>query len=105
MNTHEQNVRRLAGKRIEFLEKKLQRLTDLVRHQRQELYQAGLITDQEYSDLVMFPGSVDRLGSYDDMKAALKEIADTTHEKDTREFALKALGLPLNTPTTAREGL
>lgn len=48
------------------------RLFDLVRYQRMELHEAGLITGEEYADLLNDPrskGAVARLETYDDMKA------------------------------------
>jgi len=51
------------------------RLWDLIRYQRGELLEAGLISQQEYADLVN-RGSVSarRLESYDDLAARLSEV-------------------------------
>lgn len=57
------------------------RLFDLVRHQRSELHQAGLITDEEYTYLVgQGNTSVKRLESYDHMRAKLAEIITTSQK-------------------------
>lgn len=64
-----------------------QRLWDLVRYQRAELHEAGLITDEEYAVLVAGepsrPGtgspSAQRLSSYDELRKALAAI---TAERD-----------------------
>lgn len=42
-----------------------QRLCDLVRHQRMELHEAGLISDEEYSELAKDHPAVERLEQYD----------------------------------------
>lgn len=47
---------------------KIERLFDLVRHQRAELHEADLISDEEYAALATATGSVDRLHKYDDMR-------------------------------------
>lgn len=49
-----------------------QRLRDLVRHQRAELHAAGLISDEEYAELLSDHGSVDRLHSYDALRERLR---------------------------------
>ena len=48
----------------------VERLRDLVRHQRGELYEADLISDKEYANLVVTDGkaSVARLHTYDDLR-------------------------------------
>lgn len=43
----------------------LQRYKDLIRHQRNELHTAGLISDDEYAGLAEDAGAVERLESYD----------------------------------------
>lgn len=46
------------------------RLIDLVRYQRTQLHEAGLITDQEYADIVAIgSASARRLESYDELRA------------------------------------
>ena len=42
-----------------------QRLRDLVRHQRMELHEAGLISDEEYAEIAADHGAVARLEAYD----------------------------------------
>lgn len=42
-----------------------QRLCDLVRHQRMELHEAGLISDEEYSELAKDHPAVERLKQYE----------------------------------------
>lgn len=44
-----------------------QRLFDLVRHQRAELHDEGLITDEEYAMLASEQGAVERLETYDEL--------------------------------------
>ncbi len=64
----------LLADKLEALEKeaaRTQRLTDLVRYQRQELHVAGLITDEEYFGLAKDHAAVARLESYDETRAAL----------------------------------
>ena len=48
-----------------------QREHDLVRYQRQELYQAHLITEDEYADLAKDHAAVRRLEDYDVLRAKL----------------------------------
>jgi len=49
------------------------RLLDLVRYQRSELHEAGLITDEEYASLASEKGSVSRLESYDTLRDRLRK--------------------------------
>lgn len=51
------------------LKSQQQRLIDLVRYQRQELHEAGLINDAEYAWLLEDAGSVGRLETYDKVRA------------------------------------
>jgi len=60
-------------RRIAELERRLQRMTDLVRYQRMELHETGLITDEEYAALVQVEGAVARLEGYDGVRKALAE--------------------------------
>lgn len=53
------------------------RLRDLVRHQRGELHDAGLLTDEEYAALAGDHGAVARLEGYDEVRA---ESARLTRE-------------------------
>ena len=62
---------------LEASEKERQRLFDLVRYQRAELHEAGLISDDEYFALASSPQSkecVARLEGYDAMKAQLESV-------------------------------
>lgn len=47
------------------------RLHDLVRHQRGAIYDAGLLTDEEYAALAADHGAVARLETYDGMRARI----------------------------------
>lgn len=49
-----------------------QRMWDLVRHQRSELLQEGLITEDEYAELAQDHAAVKRLEDYDELAAKLK---------------------------------
>lgn len=51
--------------------KRIERLTDLVRYCRHTLHQEGLISNEEFSEIVFEeknPGAVRRLGGYDEMR-------------------------------------
>lgn len=55
-----------------------QRLRDLVRYHRSELFRENLITEEEYADLVSnTPGAVDRLHDYDRVRTELAELKAT----------------------------
>ncbi len=57
-----------------------QRLFDLVRHQRSNLLQDELITEEEYDELCKDHAAVMRLEDYDDMAARLREAkSDVIH--------------------------
>jgi uncharacterized small protein (DUF1192 family) len=56
------------------LKAQLQRYADLVRHQRAELHEAGLISDEEYVALLSDSGAVRRLESYDEMRAGIERL-------------------------------
>lgn len=62
------------------------RLHDLVRYQRSELHEAGLISDDEYAQLAQDHSAVARLETYDSMKA---QIAALKAERDALREALK----------------
>lgn len=57
-----------------------QRLWDLVRFQRSELFQAGLLSEEEYAELAEDHPAVARLESYDEMRLRLKQIKDLAIE-------------------------
>ncbi len=52
----------------------MQRLRDLVRHQRGPLHESGLITDAEYAALAGDHGAVARLEGYDTALARVREL-------------------------------
>jgi len=56
---------------IANLRAQVERLTDLVRHQRGDLHTANLITDAEYADLAGISGSPARLEGYDALRGEL----------------------------------
>lgn len=51
-----------------------ERLTDLVRYKRHDLYREGLISDDEYAELVQVQGAVARLESYDELRARMQRL-------------------------------
>lgn len=53
-----------------------QRLRDLVRYQRGELHEAGLIDDEEYAVIASDHAAVKRLETYDELKAAARELIE-----------------------------
>lgn len=70
--------------RIAELEAQNQRLHDLVRYKRHELFDDGLITDDEFSELVQDHSAVARLEGYDkavaNVKARLQEVEEVARE-------------------------
>lgn len=52
------------------------RLLDLVRYQRAELHEAGLITMDEYAMLAGEKGSRERLENYDDLRERIKTLEE-----------------------------
>lgn len=69
----------------EALAKENQRLFDLVRYQRADLHEAGLINDKEYADLATeqdgkMKGSVARLESYDQLAKDNAELREENLE-------------------------
>lgn len=56
------------------------RLTDLVRYQRAELHQTGLISDDEYAALCAVPDSPARLEGYDKLKSELDEALEVVRD-------------------------
>lgn len=71
------------------------RQMDLIRHQRAELHEAGLITDAEYAELSGLSGSPERLMAYDAVAQVMREAVargDQAVQKladVTAEFAVK----------------
>lgn len=65
-------IKRLEGELAEA-RKPNQRLYDLVRHQRMELHEAELVTDEEYIKLAKDHSAVARLEDYDAIKAQLDQ--------------------------------
>jgi hypothetical protein len=64
--THDRAAKEGEGLTFEMQTwKHVQRLTDLVRHQRSELHEAGLISDYEYERLAEDHGAVKRLEDYE----------------------------------------
>lgn len=70
-----------------------QRVIDMLRFCRSELHQAGLITDQEYADIVMIGSeSARRLESYDVLRAELSSVrAELERVKAERDELRKAM--------------
>jgi len=82
-----------------------QRLWDLVRHQRAELHDEDLITDEEYAALAFDHGAVGRLESYDELRADRDRLAaDALSTRKAILFILEAVGLePPNDPDASAE--
>lgn len=59
-----------------------QRLLDLVRQQRQELHEAGLITDEEYAALAADGDAVARLEGYDRLRQELQKVTAYAAERE-----------------------
>lgn len=51
-----------------------QRLFDLVRYQRHELFEANLISDEEFTELAKEHAAVARLESYDEVRAKITAL-------------------------------
>ena len=65
----------MRAETIAALEASNQRLRDLVRYKRMELFEDGLIDEKEYSELLTnTPGAVSRLEGYDKINAQLAEV-------------------------------
>ena len=62
------------------LDAKVLRLFDLVRNQRAELHEAGLISDQEYAELASENSSGARLASYDELTAEVQRLKKKVEE-------------------------
>jgi hypothetical protein len=73
----------------------VERLRDLVRHQRAELHEVDLISDEEYAALAMMgKDSVARLESYDAMR---RQIADLTTQLTALREAAEGEWKPIET--------
>lgn len=70
--------------------REVERLRDLVRHQRGALYDAGLVTDEEYAALAADTGAVARLEGYDRLRARIAELE--RHEASLHKHAAAAVG-------------
>ena len=65
---------------VEGLRAEIERLTDLVRYQRAELHDEGLITNAEYARLAQIKGSPARLEGYDAVRYEADRLrAAVTH--------------------------
>lgn len=63
-----------------------QRLFDLVRHQRHDLHDAGLITDEELADLITAgSSSARRLEDYDRVRARIAALQSEITARDEAE--------------------
>lgn len=62
------------------LRAKLTRYHDLVRYARGGLFEANLLTDEEYATLVADHGAVARLESYDELRAELDQMRRRAEE-------------------------
>lgn len=85
-----------SAARITELEKKNQRLSDLVRYKRHDLHNEDLISNEEYAELMQNPGAVSRLVGYDKAKAEFKsKLAELeqelAREKSGRQFDAETL--------------
>ncbi len=59
---------------VSALAAEVERLRDLVRHQRGPLFDAGLLTNEEYASLAADHGAVDRLETYDDLRKEVEHL-------------------------------
>jgi hypothetical protein len=82
-----------ARQDIKRLTAEVARLRDLVRHQRGELYEADLISDDEYANLVVTDGkaSVARLHTYDDLRFENVKLAAEVERLRLTEDEVKAI--------------
>ena len=83
------SVRELSAARLEIAEKDswLERLIDLVRHQRSELFEAKLIDKQEYAALIEASEGgqrVARLEGYDKIRDENAALRQDNAQKDAR---------------------
>lgn len=76
----------------EFSESLRQRLWDLVRYKRSDLFEDGLLTPEEYAELAEDHAAVARLESYDGMRLRLAQIKDlATSGLETTQDAVGTL--------------
>jgi DNA repair ATPase RecN len=77
---------------LDSSEQTIQRLHDLVRYQRQELFEEQLITEDEYAELAEDHPSVARLEGYDGCRArSAKSIQQERAVSDQLAAALKSM--------------
>jgi hypothetical protein len=74
-----------------------ERLLDLVRYSRHALHEEGLITDQEYTELMGVHASPRRLEGYDEVRTKLTAAAAALAKKDEALRRIVA-GCRLNAP-------
>lgn len=71
-----------------------ERLRDLVRYERHALHEEGLITDEEFAELLQTEGAVERLASYDTLRKQLEaKSAVIEGMRKAIEFALTTPGM------------
>ncbi len=81
---------------IEQLEARIQRLWDLARHQRAELFDAGLITKGEYLALLEDHAAVARLETYDSLRRDRDLARDALAQLEGRCAAIRTEANRLN---------
>lgn len=69
-----------------------QRMWDLIRYQRAELHEAGLITDDEYAELAKDHAAVKRLEDYDKALIEAKQSALLKAKKEVYKAVSSAIG-------------
>lgn len=84
-----------------------QRLADLVRYERHTLHETGLISDEEYAEILQNPGAVDRLEGYDAAQREIgklhSECARLIAERDAEYAAVNKLGEQIQRLTAERD--
>jgi multidrug efflux pump subunit AcrA (membrane-fusion protein) len=66
-----------------------QRAIDLLRYMRSELFETNLISQEEYNFLMLVPGAVQRLESYDFYVKKAQDAEQRTQELETQLKRLK----------------